>query len=174
MTEQANEQGSSDFLFGKMIITGFIGGIIWSAFLSIMYYFNFSEVAPKTFILNPWSQSAWIDKWQGYGLAILLSGLISLLPSVLYYFSLRRIYSMWIGVFYGVVLWVILFFLLSPFLNGTRPVMDLKLETIIATIGVFILYGTFIGYSISFHDHEQRIKRSQRNEQSVSEDSTVK
>lgn len=158
LSSKTKEQKPSAFLFGKMITTGFIGGIIWSAFAVVIYLFNFSEVAPYTYLLQPWLQASWIDKWQGHGLSIILSGILSLIPSTIYYIIFKRINSMWIGVVYGFFWWIVLFFCIQPLFNVTMSVFELESKTIVATIAVFVLYGTFIGYTISYNDYDLKIK----------------
>lgn len=57
---------------------------------------------------------------------------------------------MWVGIIYGFILWVILFILFHPIFNDIPAVMEWSMNTWVTTICLFILYGTFIGYSISY------------------------
>lgn len=57
---------------------------------------------------------------------------------------------MWMGIIYGGLLWLVTFFLIQPLFPYTKQIMELSLDTIISTICLFVLYGTFIGYSISY------------------------
>ncbi|MHA6250996.1 YqhR family membrane protein [Oceanobacillus sp. CAU 1775] len=149
MSSKMQEIEQPSKLFGKMIITGIFGGVTWSIFFVFMYLFSFSEVAPYNYILEPWLKVEWADKWQGHLLSIGLAGIISIIPSIIYYFTFKRINSMWAGVFYGALLWVIFFIVINHLIIG-NSINDLPIETIITTISVFILYGTFIGYTISY------------------------
>lgn len=55
---------------------------------------------------------------------------------------------------YGIVLWVILFYILQPIFPNIPSLHELDKDTIITTLCLFIVYGTFIGYSISYDYHE--------------------
>lgn len=157
---QENKQDSpADNSLGRALVIGLVGGLIWSLFLAVSYYFNFTETAPKTYLLKPWIQDGWTDRLTGHIVAIVMASIVSLLPTVIYYSLFRKINSVWMGVGYGVLLWGIIFFLLQPLLPGTRPMIDLPAETWVTTVCTFILYGLFTGYSISYDDHEMKIRK---------------
>lgn len=160
-----NLQGQGASIFGKIALIGFIGGIIWSALLVVLYYFNFSEVAPKSILLRPWIQTMWSDGWQGHLLSIFLSGVISLFPTFIYYITLKKVYSMWVGIVYGIVLWGIIFFILQPFIPLTKSISVLNTETIVTTICVLGLYGLFIGYSIAFDYHDMNVRAKKKKQE---------
>lgn len=143
--------------FSKMLLTGFVGGLLWSFFGVIMYYFNFSEVAPKTFLLRSWLTAEWTNGWLGDVISILLTGIISLAAAIVYYGIFKKINSMWMGLFYGVFLWGVIFYLLGPVFSNVPRLVSLDINTIISTVCLFILYGIFIGYSISFDYHNLKV-----------------
>lgn len=149
-------------VFTKTLLAGATGGILWSILSVILYYFNFTEVAPKSFLLRPWFITAWADQWQGHLLSIILSGILSLIPAIIYYLLFRKFNTMWIGAAYGIGLWIVLFYMLQPLFPRTVPVTELSQETVVTTLCLFILYGVFIGYSISFDYHEMKIKQNQK------------
>lgn len=130
--------------------TGFIGGVLFSLLASAMYYFNFLEVNPKSYLLTSWVSNAWTDTWLGVLFTTILAGVVSLLVAFLYYLVFRKIKYMWVGIVYGFILWTILFLLFRPIFSDIPTVMEWSLNTWITTICLFILYGTFIGYSISY------------------------
>lgn len=134
----------------RSMYTGFIGGIGFSLLGSIMYYFNFMEVAPKFFLLTSWISAGWTDTWLGILFTVIFAGIVSLLVAFIYYGLLKKIKYIWGGVIYGIVLWAITFLLLDPLFTNTPSIMDLTVDTWVTTICLFILYGTFIGYSISY------------------------
>ncbi|HLR40473.1 MAG TPA: YqhR family membrane protein, partial [Virgibacillus sp.] len=82
----------------------------------------------------------------------------------IYYGLLKKVISMWMGVVYGLILWGIIFYILQPVFPTLTPVVDFDKETIVTTLGLFILYGTFIGYSISFDYNDMRIKEKKENQ----------
>lgn len=134
----------------RSLMTGFIGGFIWSIFGVIMYYFNFTEVDPKKFILRPWKSVEWTSGWLGDIVTVLILAILSIVVAIVYYILFKKIHSIWMGVIFGAIIWLIIFFLIQPLFPNTKQLLDLSNETIISTICLFILYGTFIGYSISY------------------------
>lgn len=62
---------------------------------------------------------------------------------------------------YGIVLFFIVFFILNPLFPGIKPFTELKRDTVITSICLYIVYGIFIGYSISY---EYQIKNTQNRE----------
>ena len=146
-------------LLFNSLVTGFIGGLFWSAIWSIAYYFNFTEVTPRFYLLNVWIESPWTDSWIGVIAAIFIAGVLSVPAALFYYLAAKRIYSMWAGVLYGIVLWVLLFILLHPLFPETPTVMEMKADTIFTTVGLFMLYGTFIGYSISYDYYDLKLRQ---------------
>jgi hypothetical protein len=73
---------------------------------------------------------------------------------------------MWMGVIFGIVLWGIIFFVLEPLFPNIPAFGDLEINTLVSTACLFILYGTFIGYSISYDYHDTRIKEKKEQVQS--------
>lgn len=45
-------------------------------------------------------------------------------------------------------------FVFNPIFQDVRAVTELKSDTIITTICIYLLYGLFVGYSISFEYNE--------------------
>ncbi|MEC5422278.1 YqhR family membrane protein [Virgibacillus sp. C22-A2] len=161
------EQNNSEVpmsLLSRALLTGLIGGILWSIFGIVMYYFNFSEVSPKSFILRSWTTADWTNSWLGNTVTIVLVGILSILVAFIYYGLLKKINSMWVGAAFGVVLWGVIFYVLQPIFENVPLLTDLNNNTIVSTICLFILYGTFIGYSISYDYHDTKIKEQQQTE----------
>src|SRR5690625_1548407 len=146
-----NKMKVSHFLiFCRTLLTGFVGGLIWSTLAVIMYYFNFAEVDPKKFILRPWKDIEWTNGWLGDLVTISILSTLSIVVALIYYFLFKKILSIWMGVIYGVTLWLIIFFLIQPLFPNTKQLLELNMDTIVSTICLFILYGAFVGYSISY------------------------
>ncbi|MBP1969723.1 putative membrane protein YagU involved in acid resistance [Virgibacillus natechei] len=162
--EQDNNEESMSIL-SRTFITGFVGGLIGSLFGIIMYYFNFSEVSPKSYVLRAWTTLEWTEGWLGDLVSIFLVGIISIAVAFIYYGILKKINSMWMGVAYGGILWGILFIVLQPIFTNVPPVMDLDINTIVSTLCLFIIYGTFIGYSISYDYHDMKLKEKKQEQQ---------
>jgi len=134
----------------RSLLTGFIGGILASSFAVFMYYFNFAEVAPKTYVIRPFFKSNWTSNWIGDLLSILIVGILSVLVALLYFILFKKIYAMWLSGLYGLVLWLFIFIVLQPLFENVQKVYEMNSDTIISTICLFLLYGIFIGYSISY------------------------
>jgi preprotein translocase subunit SecG len=150
---EQNKREQPMALWMKAAITGFVGGVFWSLLGYLAHFFHFTELSPNM-ILLPWNIGDWKYGKTGNYLAIFLIGVLSIAVALLYYVLLRKIKSMWAGVGYGIALWVIVFYVLNPFLPGLRSVSQLERNTVITTICLYILYGLFIGYSISFETQE--------------------
>ncbi|GGA68182.1 hypothetical protein GCM10008025_10150 [Ornithinibacillus halotolerans] len=151
--EQNKPEDSSTFL-GRSLLTGFVGGILASLIGWFMYYFNFMEVSAKSFILRSWTTAGWTDSWLGDLLTIILIGIISIGVALIYYGVFKKASSLWGGIVYGLILWAIVFFVLQPIFANIPNLSEMELKTIVSTICLYILYGTFIGYSISFDYHD--------------------
>ncbi|MBY7143394.1 hypothetical protein KFZ56_10105 [Virgibacillus sp. NKC19-3] len=143
----------------RSLLTGFIGGLLWGVIGVIMYYFNFSEVSIKSYLLRSWTTATWTDTWLGDIVSILLVSVISILSAFIYYGLFKKINSMWFGIAYGIILWGIVFYVFQPIFPNVPPVTDLNANTIVSTICLYTLYGTFIGYSISYDYHDTKLKK---------------
>lgn len=140
-------------LLMKVVITGFVGGVFWSLLGYLAYFFHFTEISPNM-ILIPWVAGDWKYGKLGNYIAIFLIGLLSILVALIYYAVLKRIKGTWAGVLYGFVLWLAVFYGLNPLFPNLETVARLERNTIITTLCLYILYGVFIGYSISFETQE--------------------
>jgi hypothetical protein len=64
---------------------------------------------------------------------------------------------MWVGIVFGAALWGLVFFILNPMFPNLQTVFELPRNTIVTTACLYILYGVFVGYSISFDYNELNI-----------------
>lgn len=150
LSKKQQLKDNEESVLKKSMYTGFIGGVVFSLLASVMYYFNFLEVAPKFYLLTSWVSEEWTDTWLGIFFTTILAGLVSLLVAFLYYMIFKKIKYMWAGVIYGFILWALIFLLFRPIFSDIPSVTEWTLNTWVTTICLFILYGTFIGYSISY------------------------
>ncbi|GAB3791406.1 YqhR family membrane protein [Virgibacillus kimchii] len=158
-TEQ-NKREEPLSLITRAMITGFTGGITAGIAGLIMYYFNFTEVSPKSFVLRSWIRAPWVEGWLGDAITIIIIGLLSLLIAFIFYITLRKVYTIWTGVIFGIILWGIIFFVLHPLFPNIPIFTDLEINTLVSTACLFILYGTFIGYSIAYDYHDTKEKEN--------------
>ncbi|MCK0472568.1 YqhR family membrane protein [Halalkalibacter sp. APA_J-10(15)] len=155
MEKQTMEQQMS--FAAKVAVIGFFGGLIWSLVGYFAFYFKFIRVGPAL-ALMPFVLGEWKDTYIGQLVGIGLISVLSIGIAFLYKLLLQKVNSMWAGVVYGLVLWVSVFFLLNPIFPGLKSVQNLDFNTIITSVCLYVLYGTFIGYSISFQYAEERQK----------------
>ncbi|PKR86043.1 YqhR family membrane protein [Heyndrickxia camelliae] len=155
-----NESGS----FAKMVvITGFFGGILWSAIGYFAYYLNFIKVEPNI-ILEPFTVGTWRESWIGIVISIFAYGIISIVVAFLYYAILKKFKTVWVGAVYGIVLFLIVFIILNPIFPSMKPFFKLDVNTIITSVCLYLVYGVFIGYSISYEQQERSHYRDKNKE----------
>lgn len=134
--------------------TGFFGGVFWSSVGYIAYLLNFTEIHPNI-ILEPWALGKWKHEWLGTVIAILLIGMISVGAAFIYYGAIKKWKGIWPGFTYGIYLFFLVFLILNPLFPGIAPFFNLSRDTIITSICLYIVYGIFIGYSISYEYQNQ-------------------
>lgn len=140
--------------------TGLFGGIFWGTMGFIASYLSFSEIRPNV-ILEPWALGGWKMEWQGTIVSILLMGILSVVAAYIYYLVLKRFKGFWFGIGYGIVLFLLVFFILNPLFPGIKPFFELSRDTIITSLCIFIVYGIFIGYSINYeYQNKTQVKKA--------------
>ncbi|MGD6966996.1 hypothetical protein FZC78_06325 [Rossellomorea vietnamensis] len=152
---EQNKQEKPLSFIGMVVTTGFAGGILWSLISYICYMFSFTEIEPNI-ILEPWAAGDWKDSWLGIVISILAYGLISIGAALVYYAALRKLTSMWVGAGYGIALMLVVFLVLNPLFPSMKGLTDTDYNTLITAACIYILYGVFIGYSISYEENELR------------------
>lgn len=133
----------------KVMITGFVGGAFWSLIGYIAYLFNFTELGPAL-ILEPWAIGDWKNETTGHLIGVIVIGLLSIGAALLYNLLLKNTETLWVGILFGIALWAFVFYLLNPIFPNLESVNEFSRNTIITTICLYILYGVFVGYSISY------------------------
>ncbi|MBM7569692.1 YqhR family membrane protein [Aquibacillus albus] len=147
---EQNKREKPISVFASALLTGFIGGVIWSFFGVVAAYFNFSSVSPASFVFRSWLQTNWSDGWLGQLLSILVIGLLSILVALAYYLLFKQLKGIWTSIMFGIALWFVVFYLLQPIFPNINHMTKLDSNTIVTTLCLFGLYGAFIGYSISY------------------------
>lgn len=150
MSKNKQIQSNQQSILKRSLLTGFIGGILSGSFSIFMYYFNFSEVTPRSYVVTNWINNDWANGWIGDIMSIFIIGLLSIFVALIYYVLFKKIYAMWLGAFYGVLIWFFIFVIVQPLYSNMEKVTNLSQDTIISTLCLFLLYGIFIGYSISY------------------------
>ncbi|WP_018660656.1 YqhR family membrane protein [Heyndrickxia acidiproducens] len=157
--EKLKNQEHTLTFFQMVIVTGFTGGIIWSITAYLCFFFHFTSIEPNI-ILEPFTVGVWRKMWIGKILAILFYGLISIGAAIVYYLTLKKFKSMWAGAAYGLFLCGFVLFILNPIFPSMKPLFKLDLNTIITCACIYVVYGVFIGYSISYeHSRVEKFKK---------------
>ncbi|WP_210365900.1 YqhR family membrane protein [Bacillus sp. REN3] len=152
--EQDQKEKPMSFM-ALTVITGLFGGIFWSSLGYLAYLFNFTEVSPNV-ILEPWALGDWKKQWLGTVISIAAIGLFSIGAALIYYAALRKVNSIWAGAAYGLVLFFLVFYVLNPIFPGIKPFWELSKNTLITSACLYLLYGVFVGYSISYEENEMQ------------------
>lgn len=142
----------------KFILSlGFFAGLIWGAVKIVFYYLGFTKVIPG-FLAEPFYTHKFLNSWNGHLVGWFYFIVFSLLASVLYMIFFSKVKGPWLGIGYGLFWWSFLYLFFGP-LNGMMKRIDkLDWNSIISDICLFLLWGIFIGYTVSmeFTDESQR------------------
>lgn len=134
------------------IIVGFFGGLLLATLQLIFHYFNISKVSYEKILALIYIDGAWIAKWYGILLFIFIIGVLSILIALVYYILCRRVKGWLIGALFGLILWGFFGSLLPSLLYDIKWASFYKSNTNVMQICLFLLYGIFIGYSISYNE----------------------
>lgn len=156
------QQEYQNMLIYNVLAVGFVGGAFASFIGIIAHYLNFMDFSPK-FILTSWSNMTWIDHWLGTVMTIILFGILSVGIAFIYYSLFKRMKSIFPGIFLGVVCWALLVFILKPMFIDLPTFSKMSANTVISSLCIFIIYGLFVGFSISY-DHQEYIRQQKHAE----------
>ncbi|NEU29613.1 hypothetical protein GN156_02275 [bacterium LRH843] len=145
----------------KVALIGFFGGLIWSLVGYFSFFFKFIRVGPAL-VLMPFAFGEWKNTYIGQFIGVLVIAILSIGVAYLYKAILQKKNHLWVGILYGLVLWFIVFYLLNPIFPGLKSFRHLDSNTIITSLCLYVLYGAFIGYSISFEYAQQQQRNSKR------------
>ncbi|MEI3606791.1 YqhR family membrane protein [Pseudogracilibacillus sp. SE30717A] len=140
-------------LLKKTVLNGIFGGVFIGVFFFVMHYFNMTEVKPKLFLNLIFSDSKWIERWYAYLILLVIFSIMSTILALVYYYLLRQRKSWVVGAVYGGIIWGVLYYISPILINNYNPFLNLNSESHISMLCLFVLYGVFTGYSISF-DYE--------------------
>ncbi|TDL82339.1 YqhR family membrane protein [Peribacillus frigoritolerans] len=157
--DDPDKPGESIPFIGRVVITGFAGGVIWSLLGYLAYVLNLTEISPNL-LLQPFILGEWKNGVMGNFVSVFCIGILSVGTALLYYLVLKRFSSMFVGLAFGLSLWALVFFLLNPIFPNLKSVFELERLTTVTTICLYILYGVFVGYTISFEHNEILSKKN--------------
>ncbi|NHM32222.1 YqhR family membrane protein [Neobacillus terrae] len=142
-------------MIAYVVYTGLFAGIFWSSIGCLAYFFNFTDIRPNV-ILDPWAIGDWKTGWLGTVISIILMGVFSIIAALIYYAVLKNIRNRWIGIIYGLVLFFLVFLVLNPIFPEIKPFKEIERNTIITSACLYVVYGVFIGYSISYEQQNRK------------------
>lgn len=134
---------------------GFFAGLIWGLAGHVLSYFAFTEVAPA-FWLTPWVDKSFLSSWRGQVAGLALYICYSIVAALLYTAVLRKARGPWPGIAYGLAWYVLLFCVIGPLLGLIPSFGKLATHTHLAELCRSLLWGVFIGYSITLEFTDDR------------------
>ncbi|WP_042355083.1 YqhR family membrane protein [Bacillus rubiinfantis] len=140
--------------------TGLFGGVFWGTMGYLAYFLHFIDIRPNV-ILLPLALGNWKYGWIGTIVSIIIIGIISIGVAFIYSALLKRFNGLWFGIGYGIVLFAIVFVLLHPLFPDIKPLFELKRDTFITMMCLYMLYGLFIGYSISYEYQNKKVQEKE-------------
>ncbi|SFP22978.1 YqhR family membrane protein [Salibacterium halotolerans] len=133
----------------KVAGIGIFGGVLWSLIGYAAYLLNFTEMGPAMAV-QPWALPQWKETYLGHFAGIAVIALLSVFTAFLYRILFQKWESIWLSAAYGLVLWVVVFYFLHPLFPDKDPITSMDLTDLVTTICLYVMYGVFIGYSVSY------------------------
>lgn len=151
--EQSTEH-TNPWLFALQL--GFFAGLIWGGIKVVLYYLEFTCILPG-FMVEPFFRHKFLQSTMGILLGWGFFVLFSLLAAYIYLFLFRKWQGPWPGLGYGLLWWLIWFVWIGPVVQSSiKPIYEQSWDTITTELCLFLLWGLFIGYTISFEFNEER------------------
>jgi hypothetical protein len=144
---------------------GFFGGLFSTVLAYIAHFFKFIPFGPGILLqaLPGYSTTGWMRGPIGHLIGIILISLLAVLGAYLYYKLMKRMNTIWAGLWYGFALWVVIFMGLNQIIPGVKKVGELGWNANITLVCIFLFYGIFVGYSISY-EYQQGTFEQKREE----------
>ncbi|WP_313897308.1 YqhR family membrane protein [Bacillus cereus group sp. BfR-BA-01380] len=133
----------------KIVQIGVFGGLFWGSVWYFLHIFSFTVAGPNYFLL-PFALGNWKEGVWGNIAGIICMGIFSILVAFVYKAIFSKFEGLMPGIIYGLVWWGLLFFVIAPVAPVIKSMVEMPKETIVTTACIFILYGVFIAYSVSF------------------------
>ncbi len=141
----------SSTVFTQVTVTGFAAGLIWIGLAWFASFFHFVQVKPR---IN--SVDWFFRNWINITLEFIVFSCISIGLAWIYYYLLRKWSSILIGMAFG---------LFSFYLFGSMAfkkffyftfLLHTDKNTLITYMCLFILYGVFIGITLSYEEEQKK------------------
>lgn len=146
------EKKPKDTFLAQALLVGLIASIISIGLGLFFHTFHFIPFHLLAWTKQYFVATNYLGTFIIYGLVLVMIGIVSMLLAFIYAVFLRKKKHWIYGAVYGVLLWG-LFYLLLPFLmKDMITIFVYEIHVTITSLSFFLLYGVFVGYSISFHD----------------------
>lgn len=136
---------------------GFFAGLIWGMARMLFYYLQFTQTNVG-FLLLPLLGEDFLAGTGGMLLGLLSFIVLSMVAAVIYTFTLRRMRGPWAGVLYGLVWFGLVYMAVGMLLGMVDPLGVISWNSLWTDGSVFILWGVFIGYTVSFEFTDERLR----------------
>ncbi|MEB3101461.1 YqhR family membrane protein [Ferviditalea candida] len=136
---------------------GFFAGLIWGALKILLYLIKFTKVIPG-FLAEPFFKNEFLKTWNGHVIGLLFFIVFSIAAALLYTALFVKHKGPWIGLFYGLAWWAVLYLLVGPPSGMMKSIRLLDTNTLLADLCLFTLWGVFIGFSISYEFTDERVR----------------
>lgn len=140
--------------FRYCLVLGFFAGLIWGTFRWVLYLVHFTKVIPG-FLADPFFRIAFLKTGWGHVVGIGSFIIFSIIATLLYKLLFGRLKGPLPGLAYGALWWGAMFIVIAPVFNMTMPINKIGYDTLVSEMCAFLLWGLFIGYSISFEYNDE-------------------
>ena len=131
------------------VVVGGVGGAFWSFIGYAAYFMNFTLIGPSIWI-KPFVTEDFLVQPLAHLIGIAVGTFLSILVAFLYAFTLAKYYAPWIGLGFGLALFLLTYYVINPLLALTKkPIHNMGVNTFTTEICLFLLFGLFIGFSLS-------------------------
>lgn len=136
---------------------GLFAGLIWGLLKIVFYWFEFTKVEPAFFV-KTWYVDRYLNGWQGHIIGLFWIVIASIAAALLYALLFRKVRGPWMGVVYGLAWWAMLYIIIGPWTGLTEGILTLDRNSFWTDISLFLLWGLFIGYSITFEFTDEQTR----------------
>src|SRR5690625_3800991 len=137
-------------IFLRTILIDLFGELFWNLLFFVMYYFNMIELELIKLLKIFPQTGTWSLKWYAYFILIIVTSILSMIIAFIYLFLFKQRKSWIMGAVYGVLIWILMYGIVPMLIKNYNPLIHLNTNSHIAMFCLFLLYGVFVGYSISY------------------------